>query len=190
MKNFTTIAFSGAPLTGKTTLSLSVAGRLRQNGIEAAVVPEAVRGSHYFASGKMCNALNMEVLSLQILAEARERNHNQFLVLDRCVYDLIAYFRLREARNDPWPIDRSSIEQFLYAHSKSYDLVFLCTHPQQLEKDPFREKETLGEQEIANEIEAVLKGSRREYLTVPDQKPLEFVIRTLIDRDIIPVRCQ
>ncbi|WFU21611.1 AAA family ATPase [Bradyrhizobium sp. CB1717] len=181
MKTSYSIAFSGAPLAGKTTLAFSLAGYLRRQGIPAGLVPEAVRSSLYFTAGNLCNALNMEVLALQILAETRERNYNEVVILDRCAYDLIAYFRLRNAADDPWPIDRSAVEQFLHAHSRIYDIVFLCKFPYQLAHDKFRAIENLSSQLIADEIEEVLKRSGRKYFIVPRENAFEFVIQTLTE---------
>lgn len=153
-----TIALSGCHGSGKSTLAMQVVAELKIRGINAGLVSESARGSHYLIDGKKSPEMHMEILALHIVNETRARRIYDIVVCDRSVFDFLTYARLRFKNATKGNIFIDSISSLASTYGQIYDHIFMTVHPYgNPEKDHFRSNETLNFKQFTETHRTVIK---------------------------------
>ena len=115
------IAISGTHGSGKTTIALDVASKLKKMNKVVTLMPEVARESPYLISGEQSPNAQLQIYGSQIDSEMRYEVGSDILITDRALVDHVAYMHLFF----PDQVEFfDAMKSFAKAYMSTYDYVF------------------------------------------------------------------
>lgn len=179
-----TYAISGESLSGKTTSAFQVVSNLRQSGVNAIYVQEAVRESQLYFAGNFGPELCLEIFALNLLLESRSTFHGDVLLLDRCLLDLIAFFAIKypESIGD---LAFQRMKEFASGHLRGHSHIFIvCGQIHNPPGDRFQELDKVDAKGFRKEILRLAADFGLTFSVISDSKDVPDVIYSKIVRDL------
>lgn len=169
----TKIAFSGAQISGKTTLCFGLMNILKINNINAGYVPEAARSSMYLFKGDRGIEMHLESLMRHITNELIYSDFHDVLICDRSCIDFLAYaycrFSEKEVENNPI---LKSVKDLSLNYVKTYDMIYVIP-PINMENnnDRLRNSENTEQTNVYETIIETYKKNNLSYKEINDRSP-------------------
>ena len=149
------IGIIGTFNTGKTSLCHSLVGALKERGIKAEFVPEAVRSCPLPAGTESRSTLEaqMWIMLRQISNEIEAESRNDVIVCDSNIINLYAYFvSIMNRTEKPKPEHIAIAKTMLVEWHRTYDLIFKLMIPKEkqmiITNDGFRSINVEWQKEI------------------------------------------
>ena len=176
------IAISGAHGSGKTRICKGLVEKLKEMGLDVALVPEAARESKHLLAGKQSIYAQLEIFGTQIKNEMAYLLNAPILVTDRSIIDQLMYMELF------FPEEKelfNSQTDFCRVYMKTYDYVFKTStlyDPNKI-KDELRPKDLELQRKANENIARYLEKFYPNYIEIPKNldrfDKIEFILEQL-----------
>lgn len=139
------VAVDGTSASGKTTLVHALTAHYRSRGVLVACTGEPARTSPFIeeivlhGKGEFDLATEVDLFGAQLSATLRAARHQELLVCDKTVVNVLAYARLMLAEG-PVTAVLDAMAAFCRAWSPTYDAVFYLPDAHPGAADPLRAK--------------------------------------------------
>lgn len=177
-----TVAFSGSHGSGKTTACHEVLAALKKRNVNAGLVTESARSSHFLISGNKSPEMHIEVFGLHLLNEMRAQRIYSLVLCDRSVFDFVCYAKIRfpSYDNDQEHFKMRAMHAFAREYRKNYDLLFLTSRSYgNPEGDVIRSNELVDPVHFDLTLRSILREEGAPFIELPQDSAVEASLQAI-----------
>jgi hypothetical protein len=169
------VAIEGTHACGKTTLVHGLAAHYRARGALVDITGEPARTSPFIEEivihgrGEFDLVAEVDLFAAQLTAQLRAARHQQLLICDKTIMNVLAYARLvlDAPRGSHTAEVLDAMAEFCRAWAPVYDAVIFCPDRYRQPADPFRAKVTHLQDATAAAVRAACADSGVALLDLP-----------------------
>jgi predicted ATPase len=171
------IALSGTHCSGKTTLTKTLEKKLAKKQFKVSCGWEVVRDCPFPVNEQGSGQAQIWIMLTQILTELQLEESAEVVILDRCVFDHLAYAKWLHERERLFPNELAFLESIAENWSKTHPYNIIATlDPLPLTPDGFRSVNT----RYQKQIQAILS---KIYVDFAKHKPREtLLVKTSLEK--------
>jgi predicted ATPase len=173
-RGYVKVAFSGTHGAGKTVAVEGAAEAARAAGLKVAVGPEVARGCPFPVNEEGTGSAQTWIMASQIAQEVvLEESGAQLVLLDRCVFDHVAYSRWLHKRGRMTAEELSFVESaaLQWAAARPYTAIVFMQPAKPPEDDGFRSTNA----DFQREVHAILQCI---YMELDIKKTVRLFVQT------------
>ncbi|MEL6557036.1 MAG: AAA family ATPase [Bacteroidota bacterium] len=181
------VAFMGAHGSGKTTLILEIASRLKKRGINCSIAYEVARKSPYVIRGLNTIEAQLQLLGARLNEEMSACINSQVVLCDRSMLDIQVYTDVFCPKPDNGESAnhgnyRNLIRDFSVAYTQTYSKVFFTStlYSQMITKDDLRPEGEDFQRKVQNLMEEELNKSKVRFEHIPDNEPVDYLVNEIV----------
>jgi hypothetical protein len=188
VRGCTLVAIEGTHASGKTTLVHALVGHYRARGVLVDCVGEPARSSPFIeetvihGQGEFDLACEVDLFAAQLSAQLRAARHQQLLVCDKTILNVLAYAHIVLDPDDGHTAAVvEAMSQFCRAWAHVYDAVFYCPD-QYRQPDPLRAKVSQLQGSAAGAVRDVFAHAGVDLIDVPSGLSVDYRVAWVTQR--------
>jgi len=182
------VAFMGAHGSGKPTLILEVASRIKKLGFNCVIAYEVARKSPYVIRGLNTIEAQVQLLGARLDEEMNACINSQVVLCDRSMLDIQVYTDVfcpkpKTGESTNHSIYRDLIRDFSVKYIKTYSKVFFTStlYSQMIIKDDLRPEGEDFQRKVQDLMGEELVKSKVSFERIPENEPVEYLVKEIVD---------